>query len=45
MRGDHAERDGNWRYIRYADGPEELCDHQGDPHEWKNLATVMELAV
>ena len=34
----HAVRDGRWRYIRYADGSEELYDHQGDPNEWNNLA-------
>lgn len=27
-----------WRYIRYADGAEELYDSQNDPHEWTNLA-------
>ncbi|MDP6358024.1 MAG: sulfatase [Planctomycetota bacterium] len=34
----HAVRDQRWRYIRYADGSEELYDHQSDPNEWKNLA-------
>jgi len=34
----HAVRDLRWRYIRYADGSEELYDHQSDPNEWKNLA-------
>jgi arylsulfatase A-like enzyme len=33
----HAVRDQHWRYIRYADGSEELYDHQNDPHEWINL--------
>ena len=27
-----------WRYIHYADGDEELYDHQSDPNEWNNLA-------
>ena len=27
-----------WRYIRYADGGEELYDIRKDPHEWSNLA-------
>ena len=36
--GNHAIRTKNWRYIRYADGGEELYDHQSDPHEWDNLA-------
>ncbi len=34
----HAVRDARWRYIRYADGSEELYDHDTDPYEWKNLA-------
>ncbi|MDB6003478.1 MAG: Arylsulfatase, partial [Prosthecobacter sp.] len=37
-KGNHAVRDGNWRYIRYADGTEELYDHTKDPYEWTNLA-------
>ena len=36
--GNHAVRDARWRYIRYADGSEELYDHQADPNEWTNLA-------
>jgi arylsulfatase A-like enzyme len=35
---DHAVRDAGWRYIRYANGDEELYDEQADPHEWTNLA-------
>jgi hypothetical protein len=31
-------RSERWRYIRYADGGEELYDHERDPHEWTNLA-------
>ncbi len=27
----------NYRYIRYADGSEELYDLRVDPHEWKNV--------
>lgn len=34
----HAVRSEDWRYIRYADGSEELYDHRHDPHEWTNLA-------
>ncbi len=34
----HAIRSERWRYIRYADGSEELYDHSKDPHEWINLA-------
>ncbi len=36
--GNHAVRDDRWRYIRYADGTEELYDHANDPDEWTNLA-------
>ena len=35
-------RSQRWRYIRYADGSEELYDHDVDPMEWKNLATAVE---
>jgi choline-sulfatase len=34
----HAVRSLDWRYIRYADGSEELYDHRTDPNEWTNLA-------
>jgi arylsulfatase A-like enzyme len=34
----HAIRTDRWRYIRYADGSEELYDHSQDPYEWKNVA-------
>ena len=37
-RNNHAVRDERWRYIRYADGSQELYDHDADPLEWKNLA-------
>ena len=33
-----------WRYIRYADGSEELYDEAKDPREWVNLAGKPELA-
>ena len=36
--GNHAVRTDRWRYVRYADGTEELYDHKTDPHEWNNLA-------
>ena len=35
----HALRTKRWRYIRYADGSEELYDHSKDPNEWTNLAS------
>lgn len=41
-RGNHAICYKNWRYIRYADGSEELYDHESDPNEWTNLATRSE---
>jgi arylsulfatase A-like enzyme len=34
----HGVRSENWRYIRYADGSEELYDMREDPNEWNNLA-------
>ena len=37
-KGNHAVRSDRWRYIRYADGSEELYDHSNDPWEWTNLA-------
>jgi len=40
--GNHALRTERWRYIRYADGGEELYDHEQDPHEWTNLADIGE---
>lgn len=36
--GNHALRSDRWRYIRYADGSEELYDHDVDPAELTNLA-------
>lgn len=37
-RNNHAIRTAKWRYIRYADGGEELYDHDADEYEWSNLA-------
>jgi hypothetical protein len=37
-RGNHSVRTARWRYIRYANGEEELYDHDADPNEWRNLA-------
>jgi len=36
----HAVRTEDWRYIRYADGSEELYDERSDPNEWTNVATL-----
>jgi arylsulfatase A-like enzyme len=36
--GNVSLRSERWRYIRYADGSEELYDHDKDPHEWDNLS-------
>ena len=40
----HAVRTDRWRYIRYADGAEELYDHDNDEYEWTNLASQSEHA-
>ena len=37
-RNNHSVRTERWRFIRYADGSEELYDHDADPMEWTNLA-------
>ncbi|MCR9294873.1 MAG: sulfatase [bacterium] len=42
-KGNHAVMDRDYRYIRYADGTEELYDHRSDPREWHNLASKPEL--
>ncbi len=42
--GNHGIRSEHWRYIRYADGTEELYDMRTDPHEWTNLAGNTEYA-
>ncbi|MHC4595379.1 MAG: sulfatase [Planctomycetota bacterium] len=44
QRGNHAVRSERWRYIRYADGTQELYDHDNDPDEWYNLAGDPEYA-
>ena len=44
MQNNHTVRTQRWRYIRYADGSEELYDHENDPNEWTNLANKSELA-
>ena len=33
---------GDWHYIRYAEGGEELYNLAKDPHEWTNLAALPE---
>lgn len=38
--GNHSVRSEHWRYIRYADGSEELYDHRNDPNEWSNLVKL-----
>ena len=38
--GNYAVRSREWRYIRYANGAEELYDHRVDPDEQVNLANA-----
>ncbi len=40
--GRFSVRSGNWRYIRYPSGEEELYDHRTDPHEFYNLSSELE---
>lgn len=40
----HAVRSGKWRYIRYANGSEELYDQIDDPKNFTNLASNSEYA-
>jgi arylsulfatase A-like enzyme len=35
----HSVRNARYRYTRYADGTEELYDHQSDPNEFTNQAS------
>jgi hypothetical protein len=36
----HAVQTLRFRYIQYRDGTSELYDHDTDPHEWTNLASL-----
>jgi arylsulfatase A-like enzyme len=40
----HTVRTEDWRYIRYANGDEELYHDAEDPNEWTNLAMKPEFA-
>jgi arylsulfatase A-like enzyme len=42
--GNDTVRTEHWRYIRYADGSEELYDHRDDPNEWTNLAARVQFS-
>lgn len=44
LKGNHAVTTEEWRYIRYADGTEELYNQESDPNEWTNLAGKAEHA-
>lgn len=41
-RGNHSVKTQAHRYIRYANGDEELYDAIKDPFEWVNLASLPE---
>ncbi len=41
---EYAIMNQDWRYIRYADGTEELYNTRQDPNEWNNLAGSPEFA-
>jgi arylsulfatase A-like enzyme len=43
--GEYAIINREWRYIRYADGGEELYQVREDPNEWHNLAGTPEHSV
>jgi arylsulfatase A-like enzyme len=43
-RGNHSVRSQRWRFIRYADGKQELYDHEKDEAERTNLAGRQEYA-
>jgi arylsulfatase A-like enzyme len=45
FRNNHSVRNERWRYVRYADGGEELYDHRADVQEWHNLAGRSEYAM
>jgi arylsulfatase A-like enzyme len=40
----HTVRTDAWRYIRYAEGGEELYDEANDEYEWTNLAEKQDSA-
>lgn len=40
---EYAIINSEWRYLRYANGTEELYDVRKDSHEWHNLAAKPEL--
>lgn len=42
--GNAAITDARYHYIRYADGSDELYDHQTDPREYHNIASQPEMA-
>jgi arylsulfatase A-like enzyme len=44
LKGNHAVVTEEWRFIRYADGTEELYNQKSDPNEWTNQAGNAEFA-
>jgi hypothetical protein len=43
-RSGQSIQSGPWRYSLYADGSEELYNHEDDRNEWSNLAADPESA-
>ncbi|PIU93312.1 MAG: iduronate-2-sulfatase [Armatimonadetes bacterium CG_4_10_14_3_um_filter_66_18] len=39
----HTVRTDSWRYLRYANGDEELYDEKGDPYEWTNRSSSADM--
>jgi arylsulfatase A-like enzyme len=44
LKNNHAIITDEWRYIRYADGTEELYNEKTDPQEWTNVVSKTEFA-
>jgi choline-sulfatase len=42
--GNDSVRSEHYRYVRYADGSDELYDYRSDPNEWTNLVADVKLS-